>query len=58
MFRDVGDGRCFVYVCPIERLFEKRTIGHHGVRWEDVEKLALKKITLSSARAIEVVDGG
>ncbi|MGE0284004.1 MAG: hypothetical protein AB7P20_25795 [Rhizobiaceae bacterium] len=57
MFRDVGDGRCIVYVNRIEPLFEKRTIGHHGVRWEDVEKLALKKMTLSSARAIEAVDG-
>ena len=40
MFRDFGDGRCVVYVCPIKPLFCKRTIGHHGVRWIDVEKLA------------------
>jgi hypothetical protein len=56
MFRDVGDGRCFVYLCPIEPLFERRTIGHHGVRWEDVEKVALKKVILSSERAVEAVD--
>lgn len=58
MFRDVGDGRCIVYVCPIEPLFHKRTIGHHGVRWEDVEKVALKKVTLASEKAIEAVDEG
>jgi hypothetical protein len=40
MFRDFGDGRCIVYVCPIKPLFEKRTIGHHGVRWTDVLLLA------------------
>lgn len=56
LFRDAGDGRCIVYVCPIEPLFGKRTIGHHGVRWEDVEQLALKAVSLSSAKAIEVVD--
>jgi len=40
MFRDFGDGRCVVYVSPIKPLFEKRTIGHHGVLWDDVRKLA------------------
>ena len=40
MFRDFADGRVAVYVCPIAPLFEKRTIGHHGVRWSDVLKLA------------------
>jgi len=40
MFRDFGDGRCMIYVCPIKPLFEKRTIGHHGVRWPDIDKLA------------------
>lgn len=40
MFRDFGDGRCVVYVSPIQPLFDKRTIGHHGVRWEDVHRLA------------------
>lgn len=40
MFRDFGDGRCVIYVCPIRPLFERRTIGHHGVRWDDVLKLA------------------
>lgn len=40
MFRDFGDGRCIIYVCPIKPLFSVRTIGHHGVRWEDVLELA------------------
>ncbi|QAT83410.1 hypothetical protein EJ065_1812 [Corallococcus coralloides] len=40
MFRDFGDGRCIIYVCPIKPLFGVRTIGQHGVRWEDVLDLA------------------
>jgi hypothetical protein len=40
MFRDVGDGRCKIYVNKIEPLFDYRTIGHHGVTWEDIEKLS------------------
>jgi hypothetical protein len=40
MFRDFGDGRCIIYVCPIAPLFGARTIGHHGVRWEDVLRLS------------------
>ena len=40
MFHDFGDGRVGVFVCPIKPLFEHRTIGHHGVRWPDVIKLA------------------
>jgi hypothetical protein len=43
MFRDFGDGRCIVYVCPINPLFEKRTIGFHGVTWENVLALATFK---------------
>jgi hypothetical protein len=41
MFRDFGDGRCVVYVGPIRPLFEKRTIGQHGVTWENVRKNAV-----------------
>ena len=45
MFRDYHDGRCGVFVCPIKPLFDKRTIGHHGVRWTDVIALAdLKQV--------------
>jgi hypothetical protein len=41
MFRDTGeDGRCILYICPIQPLFEKRTIGYHGVKWEDVRAIA------------------
>lgn len=45
MFRDFGDGRCMIYVCPIKPLFDERTIGHHGVRWPDIQKhAALKEV--------------
>ena len=40
LFRYFADGRVVIYVCPIKPLFEKRTIGHHGVRWNDVLALA------------------
>ena len=40
MFRDAGDGRCIIYVSPIQPLFGLRTIGKHGVTWEDVRKTA------------------
>ena len=40
MFRDFADGRCMIYVCPIKPLLGVRTIGHHGVTWEDVLRLA------------------
>jgi len=43
MFRDYGEGRVGIFICPIKPLFEKRTIGHHGVRWEDVLPLAEMK---------------
>jgi len=40
MFRDFGDGRCIVYVGPIRPLFSLRTIGQHGVTWENVRQNA------------------
>lgn len=40
MFRDFGDGRVMFYVSPIKPLFDLRTIGHHGVRWNDVHRVA------------------
>ena len=40
LFRDIGDGRCIIYICKIEPLFEHRTIGHHGVLWENIGKIA------------------
>jgi hypothetical protein len=43
MFRDFGDGRCIVYVGPIKPLFGMRTIGYHGVTWENVLKNSVFK---------------
>jgi hypothetical protein len=52
MFRDFGDGRCIIYVCPIEPLFGLRTIGYHGVKWPDVLKTAtFTKVFKTSERA-------
>jgi hypothetical protein len=42
LFRDVGDGRVMIYVCPIPALFDKRSIGEHGVPWEEVRKLSMR----------------
>jgi len=53
MFRDAGDGRCIVYICAIEPLFGRRTIGHHGVRWEDVEELAESRQVIASQDALQ-----
>jgi hypothetical protein len=55
MFRDAGDGRCIIYVAPIEPLFEKRTIGHHGVKWEDIRKAALHTLVFPAADALKVI---
>ena len=52
MFRDAGDGRCIVYICAIEPLFGRRTIGHHGVRWEDVEEQAESRQVIASQDAL------
>ena len=53
MFRDVGDGRCIVYLTKIEPLFEKRTIGQHGVTWEDVRQTAEYIKVIASADALK-----
>lgn len=53
MFRDAGDGRCIVYVCPIAPLFDLRTIGQHGVKWEDILRTAKRVQVIGSANAIE-----
>jgi len=47
LFRDVGDGRCIIYVNKIEPLFDKRTIGHHGVTWQDIYDLSVSTKVLS-----------
>lgn len=41
MFRDFGDGRVGIYVSPIKPLFGLRTIGYHGVTWDNVRKTAI-----------------
>lgn len=53
LFRELNDGRCMMYVSEIEPLFSKRTIGHHGVRWEDVEQVALHTEVMSTADVID-----
>lgn len=45
LFRDCGDS-CVLYVCPVAPLFKCRNIGHYGIGWEDVEKLAEFKKTV------------
>ena len=40
LFRELEDGKCMIYVCEIEPLLDMRTIGHHGVKWADLEKVA------------------
>ena len=40
LFRELEDGRCMIYVSEIEPLLDMRTIGHHGVKWADIAKLA------------------
>jgi len=52
MFRDVGNGRCILYVCDLEPLFGLRTIGHHGVTWENIAKVARQKLVFSAADAL------
>lgn len=52
MFRDTGDGRCIVYIANIKPLFEMRTIGHHGVTWEAVQKIAKFSKVISSKDAL------
>ncbi len=49
MFRDYHDGRCGVFICPIKPLFEKRTIGQHGVKWADIIDLAEMKQVFRTA---------
>lgn len=46
LFRDPDGGRVMIYICPIAPLFQRRTIGHHGVRWADVQKIAEKIMVL------------
>lgn len=56
MFRDRGDGRCVLYVSPIAPLLENQTIGHHGVRWADVERLAVFQQEFKTAKPFAATD--
>ena len=56
MFRDRGDGRCVLYVSPIAPLFDNQTIGHHGVRWADVERLAVFRQEFKTAKPFAATD--
>jgi hypothetical protein len=52
MFRDLGDGRCRVYVCAIAQLFERLPSGRHVVMWDTIETLALERIDIDSHAAL------
>jgi hypothetical protein len=52
LFRDAGDGRCIIYICPVAPLFDLRTIGHHGVTWDNVQKTAVFTKVISSSHAL------
>lgn len=56
MFRDVGDGRCVLYISKIAPLFERRTIGHHGVTWDNVEQAAEYVQVLDSRDVLDVLE--
>jgi len=53
LFRDVGDGRCIIYISEIEPLFALRTIGQHGVTWDAVSGASKKAVVLSSKDALD-----
>jgi hypothetical protein len=53
LFRDAGDGRCIIYISPIEPLFALRNIGHHGVTWDRIAETAKFMKVISSSYALE-----
>lgn len=55
MFRDARDGRCIVYVAPIEPLFKLRSAGKHIVAWDDIRKVAHETHVFRSAELLEKV---
>lgn len=57
LFRDVGDGRCIIYISKIEPLFALRTIGHHGVTWQNIAKTATFNEILESKEIIKKLNG-
>ena len=52
LFRELTDGRCMMYVSEIKPLFDKRSIGHHGVRWEDIDQLELHSEVMQTSDVI------
>lgn len=55
MFREVGDGRVFLFICKPKDLFERRTIGTNGVTWTDVMSCAVVKKALKVAEVVEAL---
>lgn len=56
LFRDVGDGKCILYITKIAPLFDRRTIGHHGVTWENVEEVAEFVQVFDSTEVLEALE--
>lgn len=57
MFREVGDGRVFVFVCDPKDLFELRSIGASGVTWADVMSCSIEKKAFEVGYVKDVVAG-
>ena len=56
LFRDVGDGRCIIYICKIERLFDSPEKKRNGVTWENIEKLSSHTEVLKSEEVLKELD--
>lgn len=56
LFRDIGDGRCVIYINKIEPLFTHRTIGQHGVTWEQISKQSSHKEVLKSENVLKTLE--
>ena len=59
LFRDVGDGRCIIYICDIAELFNSRAKNNngefrHGVYWGVVKDIAKKTYVIPSADALKL----
>ncbi|MBU1175282.1 MAG: hypothetical protein KKH72_07750 [Alphaproteobacteria bacterium] len=54
LFRDAGNGQLIVYICPTKPLFSMRTIGQHGVTWENISKSAEHQVVYAAADALSV----
>lgn len=56
LFRELEAGKCMIYVSDIEPLFQMRTIGHHGVKWQDIEEVAFYTEILETSGVISVYE--